>query len=80
MLHSLFSVLAVVRILDKNAETGDTQLRTAAVMKKGTSFGVRTFIPQSHYCLRLLATACDHFATTRKGMVPKKSQDGRKWL
>ena len=30
----------MVRILDKNPKTGETQLRTAAVMKKGTSFGV----------------------------------------
>jgi hypothetical protein len=32
---------AVVRILDKNPSTGEPNLRTAAVMRKGTSFGVR---------------------------------------
>ena len=43
-LDTVVSVLftAVVLILDKNPKTGETQLRTATIMRKGTSFGVRT--------------------------------------
>lgn len=39
---SYVDIAAIVRILDKNKATGEQQLRTATIMRKGTSFGVRS--------------------------------------
>ena len=36
----LVTCTAVVRILEKNPKTGEPQLRTATIMRKGFSFGV----------------------------------------
>ena len=44
------NLAAVVRILEKNPKTGDTQLRTATIMRKGTSFGVWS-IPIDKSCI-----------------------------
>ena len=43
-------LVAVVRILEKNQKTGEAQLRTATIMRKGTSFGVRS-IPIDKHCI-----------------------------